>query len=98
MGFDGARRRRSRVAKRLPAACVQPRRAETDVTRGVAGRFDDLRIDGAEFDPVAIAHGLVDFRDAAGFRLGRDYAAMVALLQFLDAAGMVGVTARGWPV
>src|SRR6185369_9209291 len=60
-----------------------------DVPRGVARRFNHLRLKRADVHAIAFAHGLVDRRNAA--RLGGrcDHAAAMARLKRLDTARVI---------
>ena len=58
---------------------------------GVTGRLDDARLEPADPHAVALAHGLVDLGNAVGLGIRRHHAAAVALLELLDAAGVIVV-------
>ena len=58
---------------------------------GVAGRLEHMGLERSEPDLVVLAHRGIDQRDAAGLAVGRDDAAAMALLEFRDAAGVIGV-------
>ena len=58
---------------------------------GVARRFEHARFERADLDLVVLAHRHIDQGDARGLALGRDDAARIVLLEFRDAAGVVGM-------
>ena len=61
---------------------------------GVAGRLDHAADQRADLHHVALAHRDVDAGNLLRFLARRDHAALVLLLQRLDAGGMIGVMVR----
>ncbi len=56
---------------------------------GMTGRLEDAARERAHAHQIALAHGLVDLRNSIGLRVRRHHPAAVALLELLDAAGVI---------